>query len=421
MTTADLSPVLTPNSRVPDPASFGALRHRNFRLFIIGQFISLCGTWVQVVAQGWLAYQLTKSPFWLGVVSALGSAPVLIFTLWGGVLADGANKRLVILWLQAGMLVEALLMGVLTVSGHINIYWIGGLALFSGLLSAFEIPMRQAFFVELVGREDLMNAIALNSSAFNVSRVLGPAMAGAAMSAFGAGPCFLLNAVSFLAVIIGLIQIRLPAHVIAAHGRPRATIRDGLRYVFGSPWARSLVVLSAVFTIFGSSFIAMLPAYATNVLHTGEAGFGGLNSAFGLGAALSAISVAAWGHRWPRGRVALYGGVVLGGTLITLGLSQVYWLSFGLMVLAGLAIALNAIMTNSTLQLEAPDHLRGQVVGFYSFIVIGLMPFGSLQAGWVSQHLGVPRSLTIGGAACLLMAVWTTYVRLLRGKNVVVE
>jgi MFS family permease len=390
-------------------ASFGALRNRNFRLFIFGQFVSLCGTWMQTVALGWLALELTNSALQVGLVTFFGALPVLLFTLWGGVVAGRVNKRRALVVLQALFLVEALALGLLTASHLVTIRWVYALALASGMVSAFEIPIRQAFLGELSGREHLMSAIAMNSSAFNVSRVFGPALAGTLLAAAGAAACFFVNAASFLAVLIALLMIA-PGPAWGSTGEARRLgLRDGMRHVFGTRWPRTLVLLTGLFTIFGTSFVAILPVYARDVLGTGAGGYGALTSAFGVGAAAGAISVAALGHRFRREPVLLWAGTGFALSVFLLGLVRHFALAFPVLMLAGLSLALNAILTNTMLQTEAPDDLRGQVVGFYSFIVVGMAPLGSLQAGWLAEHLGAGTAVLIGGSVCLLGSGWARW------------
>ena len=394
-------------------ASFGALRHRNFRLFILGQFISLCGSWMQIVALGWLTLELSNSALKVGLVTTFGALPVLLFTLYGGVIADRVNRRRALLILQSLLLCEALALGLLTAFHLITVPMVYALAFVGGLVSAFEIPIRQSWQVELVGKADLMNAIALNSSAFNLSRVVGPAIAGVLIATAGSAVCCLLNALSFLAVLIGLVLIK-PVPTFATQGLlRRAPLRVGVAHVFGSRWPRALVTLTAVFTVFGASFIAILPVYARDVIHAGPGGYGAIMSAFGIGAAAGALSIAAVGHRFRREGTALGAGVSLGSALLGLGLIHHVALALTLAVLCGLSMALNAIMTNTLLQTEAPDHLRGQVMGFYSFIVVGMAPFGSLQAGWISEHAGTPAAVLLGGGVCLAAAGLTAW-RMLR-------
>ena len=402
---------------MPPATSFGALRHRNFRLFIIGQFISLCGSWMQTVALGWLTLELSNSALQVGLVTTFGALPVLLFTLYGGVIADRVNRRRALIILQSLLLCEALALGLLTAFHLITVPIVYALAFVGGLVSAFEIPIRQSWQIELVGRPDLMNAIALNSSAFNLSRVVGPAIAGTLIATVGSAACFLLNAASFLAVLIGLLMIK-PVPALALAAPRRATLREGVAHVFGSPWPRALVTLTAIFSIFGASFIAILPVYARDVLHAGPGGYGAIMSAFGVGAAAGALSIAGVGHRFRREGTALGAGVTLGVALLLLGLVHHVVLALGLAMVCGLSMALNAIMTNTLLQTEAPDHLRGQVMGFYSFIVVGMAPFGSLQAGWISEHAGTPTAVLLGGSMCLLAAGLTAW-RMLRKPSTV--
>jgi MFS family permease len=383
---------------------FAALRHPNFRLFIFGQFVSLVGTWMQSVALGWLVLTLTNSAFAVGLVAAMGALPVLLFTLQGGAVADRVNRHRTLTLLQTGMLLEAATLTVLALTGHATLTWIILLALVMGLLSAFEIPIRQTFLMDLVGRDDLMNAIAFNSMAFNLSRVLGPALAGAITALAGPGVCFLLNAVSYLAVIFSLLRIRPDPALLVPHRRS-PPLRDALRYLLAPGWPRTLVTLTSVYTIFGVSFLAVLPVYARDVLHTGAGGYGWLTTGFGIGAAGGALLLAAYGSRFRRGEFAVRGAMVIGTALLVVALVPVYPVSFAALLLGGLATASTAIVTNTLLQTEAPEHLRGRVIGFYSFIVVGLAPFGALQAGWLGQHLGIRTEAALGGLLCLAVAL----------------
>jgi len=390
---------------MPSPgAAFGALRHRNFRIFLLGQFISQCGTWMQTVALGWLALVLSNSPLQVGLVTTFGALPVLLFTLYGGVIADRVNRRRSLLILQSLLLVNALALGLLTAFHLITMPLIYALAAVQGTVSAFEIPIRQSWQVELVGKADLMNAIALNSTGFNLSRVFGPAIAGTLVATAGSAVCFFINAGSFLAVLIGLTMIRPDLTFTGEFSVRRAALREGVAHVLGTPWPKALVSLTAALNIFGTSFIAIMPVYARDVLRAGAGGYGALMSFFGLGAAGGALSIAVIGHRFRRERTAVVAALVLGASLVLVGLVQQLGLALALVFGAGLTMALNAIMTNTLLQTEAPDHLRGQVMGFYSFIVVGMSPFGSLQAGWIAEHAGTRVALGIGGAACLVVA-----------------
>jgi MFS family permease len=388
----------------PPATPFAALRHRNFRFFITGQFVSLCGTWMQGVALGWLVLELTDSAFAVGLVSAMGALPVLLFTLHGGALADRWNRRRALILLQGGMLLEALVLAVVAFTGHATLAWIIPLALIHGTLSAYEIPVRQSFLMDLVGRENLMNAIAMNSLAFNLSRVFGPALAGVVVAAAGAPTAFFVNAASYLAVLWGLFQIRLdPAFIVPRRTPP--PLAEAFRYIFAPGWPRTLITMTATYTVFGLSFLAIMPAYARDVLGTGATGYGGLTSAFGIGAAIGGLVVAGFGSRFRRGEVALRGGLLIGISLLLAALFPIYGVAFVLLMAGGAAAAVAAIVTNTILQTEAPDHLRGRVIGFYAFIVVGLAPFGSLQAGWIGEHLGIRATAAVGGGVCSLVAI----------------
>lgn len=386
---------------------FHALRHRNFRLFSIGQFISLAGTWMQVVALGWLVLELTDSPFYVGLVSTLTSLPILLFTLWGGVLADRVHRRRALILLQSLMLGDALALALLTVTDHVTVGWVMALALVHGTSAAFEVPIRQAFIVEMVGKDDLMNAIALNSSNFNLTRIFGPALAGGIVAWIGVAPCFFINAASFLAVIACLLLMDDSGGAVPASGRSAlSTLREGTRFVVETPLPRALLTLTALYAIFGFAFISMLPVFARDVLHTGAEGYGGLMTAVGVGASVGALGMAAIGHRFARLRIIRSAGMVFALTLAATALVDRWWFAAVALAVAGCAMILNNVSTNTQLQMTAPDHLRGRVMGFYSLMVLGMAPFGSLQAGWVSEHLGVPMCLALGALVTAAGTLW---------------
>lgn len=393
--------------QLPARNPFHALRHRNFRLFFAGQFVSLVGTWMQVVAQGWMVLELSNSAFLVGLVTTLESLPILLLTLYGGVLADRVDKRKAILILQTGMLLESLALTVLTATHQITVGWVMVLAPILGICTAFEVPIRQAFMMEMVGREDLVNAIALNSSIFNLTRIVGPVVAGALIAGLGSTACFAVNTVSFLGVIVAFLCMRPPfpgALTGARTGQP--TFQDGMRYAMGDGEPRALLMLAATLSVFGlGSSLAMLPVYARQVLQRGAGGYGGMMAAVGVGAASGAIAMAAFGHRVDR-RKLISGAALL--FAVSIGASVVhgsYVLALVGLAFAGFGSVLAAISTNTLLQTEAPDHLRGRVMGFYSFVVLGLAPLGSLQAGWVSEHFGVRTSFLVGALICAMAVV----------------
>ena len=382
--------------------TFASLRHRNFRLFLGGQFLSLCGTWIQQVAHGWLVLTLTDSALVLGLVSTLGSLPILLFTLIGGVVADRVNKRKFVMILQSLMLLEALTLGILTAFGWITVPMIILLAVFFGTLTAFEVPTRQAFVVDVVGKEDLVNAIALNSSGFNLARVIGPTIAGVTIATVGIAACFFLNAASYVAVLAGLAAIKLdPSEVRPEKREMRTALREGFAYVLGERWPRTLIFLTATMSIFGYSFMIMLPVLARDELGAGAAGYGLLLAGVGVGALAAALGLAAFARKLRQGRMALSSAAAMGLGLILLAMAPGLLTALVICVITGCAMAATGISTNTLLQRLSPDHLRGRVMGFYSFVALGMAPFGSLQGGWIAERFGVRASFALGGIISL--------------------
>ncbi len=389
--------------------AFASLRHRNFRLFLGGQFLSLCGTWIQQVAHGWLVLSLTDSALVLGLVSTLGSLPILLFTLIGGVVADRVNKRKFVMVLQSLMLLEALTLGILTAFGWITVPMIIVLAVFFGTLTAFEVPTRQAFVVDVVGKEDLVNAIALNSSAFNLARVIGPTIAGVTIAAVGIAACFFLNAASYVAVLAGLAAMKLEPGAVPEKRQVRSALREGFAYVLGERWPRTLIFLTATMSVFGYSFMIMLPVMARDELGVGAAGYGLLLAGVGAGALAAALGLAAFSRKLRQGRMALSSAAAMGLSLLLLAAAPGLITALLICTLTGCAMAATGISTNTLLQRLSPDHLRGRVMGFYSFVALGMAPFGSLQGGWVAEHFGVRSSFALGGVVSLLAVGLVVY------------
>jgi MFS family permease len=274
-----------------------------------------------------------------------------------------------------------------------------------GTISAFEVPVRQAFVVELAGKDDLMNAIALNSSIFNLSRIIGPVIAAGLITAFGVAACFYANAASYLAVIAGLRMMKLTPGPRPDLSRGVGSLAEGMRYVLGEPWPRALVVLTGTLSIFGFAFIPLLPVFAHDALGTQAAGYGGLLSAVGVGALAAALFVAGFGHRLKRRKTILVAAAGFGVMLTAAAFVRLYPLALVLLMVGGTGMVLNNVLTNTLLQTSAPDHLRGRVMGVYSFLILGLSPFGSLQAGFVAEHLGVRTAYAGGGIVCLVVAL----------------
>jgi len=395
----------------------GALAHRNFRLFLFGQTVSLTGTWMQSIAQGWLVLQLTDSSFYVGLVAALGSIGVLLFTLYAGVVADRSDKRRVVVITQTLLMLQAFALAALVATGKVTVESVMGLALFLGIVNAFDIPTRQSFLVEMVGKDDLMNAIALNSSMFNAARVFGPAVAGVLIGTVGTAWCFALNGVSYLAVIAGLLAMRLPPHVPQSGGGSTwAGFRESLAYIGADARVSTLVVLTGLFSVFGFPFLVLMPVVARDVLRVGAAGYGALMAAVGAGALLGALGIAVLSRRIPKGRTLVTGGTSFGLALVLFSASRSFALSLLVLALAGCAMILNNALTNTMLQTLVPDGLRGRVMGFYSFVFVGLAPLGSLQAGVLAEHYGAPAAVATGGiVTALAMAIAAWRVPQLRG------
>lgn len=398
---------------------FGALAHRNFRLFLFGQTVSLTGTWMQSVAQGWLVLLLTNSPFYVGLVSAIGSLGVLLFTLYAGVIADRTDKRRIVVITQTLQMLQAFALAALVWSGEVTVPSILVLAGFLGIVSAFDIPTRQSFIVEMVGKADLMSAIALNTSVFNLTRVIGPVVAGLLIGAAGVAICFFINGVSYLAVIVGLLAMRLPRHIPQP---TQVSAWQGLREVFeflrSDRRVSTLVVLTAMVSIFGFPYLVLLPVFARDVLNVGARGYGLLSAAVGFGAVAGALTIAMLAHRIPKGRTLVLAGTLFGILLALFASSRVFPLAMGLLVLVGAAMIVNNALTNTLLQTLVPDHLRGRVMGFYSFMFVGMAPLGAFQAGVFAERLGTPVAIAAGGVmSALAVAIAGWRVPELRGAR----
>jgi MFS family permease len=389
----------------------GALAHRNFRLFITGQGISLIGTWMQSIALGWLVLDLTNSPFAVGLNSALRSLGVLVFTLYAGVIADRVDKRRLIVVTQSLQMVEALVLAVLVWTHVVTVWQVMVLAVFFGVVTAFDIPTRQAFLVEMVGKEDLMNAIALNSSMFNAARVVGPAIAGALIGIVGVGTCFFLNGVSYIAVIGSLVAMRLPPF----QPRPIESsawggFREVLDFLRVDRRVRTLVMLTSVLSIFGFPYLVMMPVFARDVLHVQAGGYGALTAAVGVGAMMGALAIAVNSARITRrGPLMLVGGTAFGLLIVLFAASRSFGLSLAVLGFGGCAMIVNNALTNTMIQTSVPDHLRGRIMGFYSFVFVGLSPLGAFQAGTFAERYGAPLAVGVGGMICaiaIVIAAW---------------
>lgn len=379
---------------------FAALRHRNFRIFWTGQTVSLVGTWMQTLAQGWLVLQLTDSAFWVGLVSFSGSLPVLLFTLPAGVYVDRADKHRLVMRCQALLAVQASLLTILTATGWVRPAHVALLATMAGLINSVEIPARQSFIVELVGREDLTNAIALNATMFNSATIVGPAVAGVIYALLGPGWCFALNGVSFLAVIAALALMRLPPSAPHAPARSAGVeIRAGLRYAFTHPVVKLLLLLLAMVSLFGASFGTLYPAWSVDVLAGDATTNGLLRSAQGVGALFGALALASLGDYKFRGRLLTLGLFAFPVALGAFSLAR--WLPLSLMALAAVGVAFIMIMNtaNALVQSSVSDEFRGRVMAVYSLTFFGGMPLGALLSGQIAAQAGAPTAVALSAVA----------------------
>jgi predicted MFS family arabinose efflux permease len=402
-----------------DPASrrsgtFAALAHRNYRLWFFGQLVSLFGTWMQSTAQGYLVFQLTGSPAYLGYVGFAGGIPVWLFTLFGGVLADRLPRRRLLILTQSYMMLLALALGALTFTGWVRPWHIVVLAFLLGAGNAFDAPARQAFVLELVDRRTLGNAIALNSAMFNTAIAIGPAIGGLAYAAFGPGWCFTLNALSFLAVIGALALMRLaPHHVPRGGGSAMGELREGIAYVARHPQILLLLGIVAVTSLFGMSFATLVPAWAVRILHGDARTNGLLLSARGIGALAGALFLAS--ARSPaRGKALAIGLAAFPAALMAFASFRRLGPALTLLTGVGAASILVYNTANALVQTLADDALRGRVMGLYSLCVLGLMPVGALLAGTVAERIGEPDTLMLSAGVMLACAlvVWIRFPKL---------
>ena len=399
--------------------TFAALGHRNYRLFFAGQLVSLVGTWMQNVAQAWLVYELTNSPFKLGLVSFCAGVPALAFSLWAGVLADRVPKRRLLLVTQTGMMVLAFVLAADVFLGTVAWWHIVILAFLLGTANAFDAPARQAFVVEMVGRSELMNAIALNSALFNSARIIGPALAGVTLATVGAKWCFVLNGLSFLAVIGGLAAMDVKAYVGAPSTEPPVhQMREGLDYVRHHPTVRPLLTVVAVSNLFCFGYMALLPAFAQDVLHVGSVGYGLMSTAVGVGALGGALLMASLGDFQRKGWMLTAGNLLFPSMVLLVALSRSYHLTLACLALAGLGFMTQNATTNTLVQATVPDALRGRVMSVYMMVFLGFYPIGALIAGTVAERYGAPAGAALGGAIGLgyglYLLCWNPRIRALR-------
>ena len=391
-----------------------ALRHRNFRLFFTGQSISLIGTWMTRVATSWLVYRLTGSALLLGFVGFAGQIPTFLLAPFAGVLVDRVNRRKLLVWTQVLAGIQSLALAALTLARIITIHEIIALSIFQGLINAFDMPGRQSFLVQMVSgdtgkpdKQDLSNAIALNSSIVNVARLIGPAIAGVVIAAVGEGYCFAIDGASYIAVVASLLMMRVPPLLIQrATSSMLEQLREGWSYVVHFRPIRTILSLFALLSLMGMPFMVLMPIFASQVLHGGAHTLGYLMGASGVGALISAISLAL--RKSVRGLTTMIqiAAVMFGSGLILFGLSHHLMLSLLLMIIVGFGMMQGLAASNTVIQTLVPEDKRGRVMSYYTMAFVGMAPFGSLLAGALAHRFGASHAVMITGAFCLIGAAW---------------
>lgn len=386
---------------------FRALKHRNYRLFFVGQSISLVGIWMQYVAMSWLVYRLTNSALLLGIVGFVGQIPTFLLTPFTGVIADRYNRHRILLITQILAMLQALVLSMLVISGGITVGQIIVLSIILGLISSFDIPARQAFTVELIEKkDDLGNAIALNSSLVNAARLIGPSLAGILIATLGEGICFLLNAISYIAVILSLLAMKIiPRQIKLSTNHIWHDLKEGFSYAFNSMPIKSILLLLSLISLMSVPYQVLMPVFARDIFHGGPQTLGFLMAMSGIGALMGAIYLAGRKNIIGLGkRIALTSGV-FGLGIIVFALSRVLWFSMAVMCVAGFAMMVQMAASNTVLQTIVDEDKRGRIMSFYTMAFMGMAPFGSLLAGSLASKIGAPNTLIFGGTCCILGAL----------------
>jgi MFS family permease len=407
---AEVEPIASPS---PAPAGqgrfaalFRSLKHRNFQLFLSGQIVSLVGTWMQTVAEAWLIYRLTGSSVLLGVLGLVSQIPIFILSPLAGIVVDRWPRRPVIIATQVSSLVLAFTLAALTLTGQIRVWEIICLATLLGTVNAFDVPARQSFLIEMVGREDLLNAIALNSSMFNGARVAGPAIAGLLVAWIGEGWCFFLNGVSYFAVIAGLLMMRVGKSRAVHDGvSPIEKLREGLRFARHTKPIRAILLLVALVSFMALPFNVLMPIFADRILGGGPSAYGTLMGAVGLGAMFGALLLAMRQQLRGLGIVLSYAAGGLGISLMIFSASRWYWVSLASLTLAGFAMMTAFTASNTLIQAMVPEQLRGRLMSLYAMMFLGMAPMGSLVAGAMAARIGAPVTVALGGFVSLVGAI----------------
>ena len=389
--------------------TFRAFRHRNFRLFLFGQIVSLVGTWMQNVAQAWLVYRLSHSALLLGTAWFCSQIPVFALGSIGGVMSDRHSRHRIVVTTQILSMLQAFALGILTLSGHVRVWHILALALTLGTINAFDMPARQALIVQLANKEDLLNAISLNSAIFNAARIVGPAIAGLLVAALGEGVCFVLNGVSFLAVIAALLAMRVPAQAQPNADSSWAHLTEGFRYTWRHVQVRSILMVLAATTFAGMPAVVLMPFFADDIFHRGSRGLGFLMGAMGVGAVIGTLGLARRAKISGLHKVIVYSAIATGASFILFSASPWFYLSLAIMPVIGFGVMRQNAAANTSIQMLIPDEYRGRVMSLYAMTVVGLGPFGSLAAGAIARSVGARWTVFAGGVLAVV-AAWVFHV-----------
>ncbi|HEY9405699.1 MAG TPA: MFS transporter [Pyrinomonadaceae bacterium] len=388
------------------PGALRSLGHKNYRLFYGGQLISLTGTWMQIVAQSWLVYRLTGSAATLGFVAFAGQIPGFLLAPVGGTVADSFSRHRILITTQTLAMLLAFALAVLTLTGTVAVWHVYVLAALLGVVNAFDIPSRQAFVADLVGREDLVNAIALNSSMINGARLVGPAMAGLLVATIGEGWCFFVNALSYVAVIAGLVRMRVERHERSAERRsPVRRVIEGFSFVGRTGPIRALIILLGLVSLFGMPYTVLMPVFADRILHVGAGGLGMLLGAAGVGAMCAALLLLARRGVRGMGRWVAFSSAGFGASLVLFSQLRNFRLAVAVLVFVGFSMIIQIASSNTLVQAMSPDALRGRVMAVYSMMFLGMAPIGALLAGWLAERVGAANTVALGGVGCILSAL----------------
>ncbi|HEY1403587.1 MAG TPA: MFS transporter [Pyrinomonadaceae bacterium] len=404
--TRDGEAVAAAPERFRIPAALRSLGHKNYRLFYGGQLVSLTGTWMQIVAQSWLVYRLTGSAATLGFVAFAGQIPGFLLAPFGGAVADSFSRHRILITTQTLAMLLAFALAFLTLTGSVAVWHVYVLAALLGIVNAFDIPSRQAFVADLVGREDLVNAIALNSSMINGARLVGPAMAGLLVATIGEGWCFFVNGVSYVAVIAGLSRMRVERQVMNAERRsPIRRVIEGFSFVGRTGPIRALIILLGLVSLFGMPYTMLMPVFADRILHVGAGGLGMLLGAAGVGALGAALLLVSRRGVRGMGRWVAFSSAGFGGSLMLFSQLQDFRLAVAVLVLVGFSMIIQIASSNTLIQAMSPDELRGRVMAVYSMMFLGMAPIGALLAGWLAERVGAANTVALGGAGCIVSAL----------------